>query len=34
MPTRGYIGFITSRLIEELRGIGAIGAKPPREKAA
>jgi chromosome partitioning protein len=34
MPTRGYIGFITSRVIEELRGIGAIGAKPPREKAA
>jgi chromosome partitioning protein len=34
MPTRGYIGFIAARMVEELRGIGAISAKPAKEIAA
>jgi chromosome partitioning protein len=32
MPYKGYIGFIASRLIEELRGIGAIPTKGTGEK--
>jgi chromosome partitioning protein len=34
MPRRGYIGYIASRLIDELRGLEAIPAKPTKELAA
>ena len=36
LPNRGYVGFLASQMIEELRELGAIPPKPPRhqEKAA
>jgi chromosome partitioning protein len=34
MPNKGYIGFLAAQMIEELRELGALPPRPPREKAA
>jgi hypothetical protein len=32
MPSKGYVAFLAGQMIEELRGLGALPPKLPRER--